>query len=41
MMDELKPNVKEGLVNLIFGIYGNEPKEVCDSLEQIEVLGTW
>ena len=38
MMDELKPNVKEGLVNLIFGIYGNEPIEVCDSLEQIEVL---
>lgn len=38
MMDELKPNVKEGLVNLIFGIYGNDPIEVCDSLEQIEVL---
>jgi hypothetical protein len=38
MMDELKPNVKEGLVNLIFGIYGNEPIEVCDALEQIEVL---
>ena len=37
-MDELKPQVKEGLVNLIFGIYGNEPVEVCDSLEQIEVL---
>ena len=38
MMDELKPNVKEGLVNLIFGIYGNEAVEVCDALEQIEVL---
>lgn len=38
MMDELKPNVKAGLVNLIFGIYGNDPIEVCDSLEQIEVL---
>jgi predicted unusual protein kinase regulating ubiquinone biosynthesis (AarF/ABC1/UbiB family) len=38
MMDELKPAVKAGLVNLIFGIYGNDPIEVCDSLEQIEVL---
>lgn len=38
MMDELKPAVKEGLVNLIFGIYENEPKEVCNALEDIEVL---
>ena len=28
MMDELSPNVREGLVNLIFGVYENEPKEV-------------
>ena len=37
-MDELKPQVKNGLVNLIFGVYENDPKEVCDSLESIEVL---
>ena len=28
MMDELSPNVREGLVNLIFGVYENETKEV-------------
>jgi len=38
MMDELKPEVKGGLVNLIFGIYENDTKEVCDALESIEVL---
>ena len=38
MMDELKPQVKKGLVNLIFGVYENETKEVCDALEEIEVL---
>lgn len=38
MMDELKPQVKTGLVNLIFGIYENDVKEVCNSLEAIEVL---
>lgn len=38
MMDELKEEVRSGLVDLIFGIYENDPKEVCDSLEQIGVL---
>lgn len=38
MMDELKPQVKKGLVNLIFGVYESDAKEVCDSLEEIEVL---
>lgn len=38
MMDELKPEVKTGLVNLIFGIYENEVKDVCDALEAIGVL---
>ena len=38
MMDELKPQVKKGLVDLIFGIYENDAKEVCDALENIEVL---
>lgn len=38
MMDELKPTVKQGLVNLIFGIYENDAKEACNALEEIEVL---
>jgi len=38
MMDELKPLVKKGLVDLIFGIYENDPKEVCNALEKVEVL---
>ena len=38
MMDELKQEVRSGLVNLIFGVYENEPKEVCNSLEEIGVL---
>ena len=38
MMDELKPQVKGGLVDLIFGVYENDVKEVCDALEKIEVL---
>ena len=38
MMDELKPQTKSGLVNLIFGIYENDVKEVLGALEQIEVL---
>lgn len=38
MMDELKPEVRSGLVDLIFGVYENEPVEVCDSLEKIGVL---
>ena len=37
-MDELKPQTKSGLVNLIFGIYENDVKEVLGALEQIEVL---
>jgi predicted unusual protein kinase regulating ubiquinone biosynthesis (AarF/ABC1/UbiB family) len=39
MMDELKPQTKEGLVTLIFGIYENDPKEVLKGAEQIEVRG--
>eukprot|EP00595_Chromulina_sp_UTEXLB2642_P000675 CAMPEP_0196766230 /NCGR_PEP_ID=MMETSP1095-20130614/20837_1 /TAXON_ID=96789 ORGANISM="Chromulina nebulosa, Strain UTEXLB2642" /NCGR_SAMPLE_ID=MMETSP1095 /ASSEMBLY_ACC=CAM_ASM_000446 /LENGTH=568 /DNA_ID=CAMNT_0042127057 /DNA_START=188 /DNA_END=1891 /DNA_ORIENTATION=- len=38
MMDELKLNVREGLVNLIFSVYENEPREACNALEQIDVL---
>ena len=35
MMDELKPQTKTGLVNLIFGIYENDVKEVLGALEQV------
>jgi predicted unusual protein kinase regulating ubiquinone biosynthesis (AarF/ABC1/UbiB family) len=38
MMDELTPSVKLGLVNLIFGIYENDVKEVCNALEEIGIL---
>jgi predicted unusual protein kinase regulating ubiquinone biosynthesis (AarF/ABC1/UbiB family) len=38
MMDELKPAVKSGLVNLIFGIYETDVKGSCDALEEIGVL---
>jgi predicted unusual protein kinase regulating ubiquinone biosynthesis (AarF/ABC1/UbiB family) len=38
MMDELKEEVRGGLVDLIFGIYENDSKDVCDSLEKIGVL---
>ena len=37
MMDELRADTKAGLVNLIFGIYENDVKEVLRALEQIEV----
>ena len=38
MMDELRPEVRSGLVDLIFGVYENEPKTVCDACEQIGIL---
>ena len=38
MMDELKPEVKSGLVNLIFSIYENDSKEACDGLEEMGIL---
>ena len=38
MMDELKPEVRSGLVNLLFGIYDNDVKESCNALETIGVL---
>lgn len=38
MMDELREEVRAGLVDLIFSIYENDPKDVCNSLEQIGVL---
>mmetsp|Transcript_17062 Transcript_17062/g.28628 ORF Transcript_17062/g.28628 Transcript_17062/m.28628 type:complete len:697 (+) Transcript_17062:147-2237(+) len=38
MMDELKPPVRKGLVDLIFSIYENDAKGACDALEDIECL---
>eukprot|EP01038_Epipyxis_sp_PR26KG_P013975 gene13975-18744_t len=38
MMDELKPQVRSGFTNLIFGIYENDVKEVLNSLEEIDIL---
>lgn len=37
-MDELTPGVKKGLVDLMFGIYEGDVKEVCDALEGIGIL---
>jgi predicted unusual protein kinase regulating ubiquinone biosynthesis (AarF/ABC1/UbiB family) len=38
MMDELKQDVRAGLVDLIFAIYEDDAKDVCNSLEKIGVL---
>jgi predicted unusual protein kinase regulating ubiquinone biosynthesis (AarF/ABC1/UbiB family) len=38
MMGEVPLDVKRGFVDLIFGIYENDVKVVCDSLEQMDVI---
>jgi predicted unusual protein kinase regulating ubiquinone biosynthesis (AarF/ABC1/UbiB family) len=38
MMDELKVDVRTGLVNLIFSVFENDAKEACNALEEIGVL---
>lgn len=38
MMDELQPNVKSGLVNLIFSVFENDAKGACNALEEIQIL---
>jgi len=38
MMAEIKPKVKEGLVNLIFGVYEGNEKDICNALEQMGIL---
>jgi len=38
MMDEFTPNVKKGLVDLIFAVYENDPKAACDGLETMDIL---
>ena len=38
MMDEFKPMVRSGLVNLIFSTYENDPRAVCDALVEMGIL---
>eukprot|EP00904_Undaria_pinnatifida_P014246 jgi/Undpi1/9952/HiC_scaffold_28.g12406.m1 len=38
MMDEFKPSVRSGLVNLIFATYENDPRAVCDALVEMGIL---
>ena len=38
MMDELSDSLKRKFVDLMFGIYGNDVKEVVDALEEMEVI---
>ena len=38
MMDELTVPLKRSFSDLIFGIYGNDLKEVVDSLEEMDVI---
>lgn len=38
MMDELTRPLKRSFSDLIFGIYGNNLKEVVDSLEEMDVI---
>lgn len=37
-MDEFKPSVRSGLVNLIFSTYENDPRAVCDALVEMGIL---
>lgn len=38
MMDEFKPSVRSGLVNLIFSTYENDPRAVCNALVEMGIL---
>jgi len=38
MMDEFTVNVRKGLVNLIFSIYENDEKGLCNALEEMGIL---
>ncbi|CAM9781939.1 unnamed protein product, partial [Choristocarpus tenellus] len=38
MMDEFRPNVKSGLVNLIFSTYENDARACCDALVEMGIL---
>lgn len=38
MMDELSDYLKREFVNLLFGIYGNDVKEVVDALEAMDII---
>jgi predicted unusual protein kinase regulating ubiquinone biosynthesis (AarF/ABC1/UbiB family) len=38
MMDSFSPEMRKGLVDLIFAFYENESSEVCDALEDLGIL---
>lgn len=38
MMDEFKPSVRSGFVNLIFSVYENDPRGCCDALVEMGIL---
>jgi predicted unusual protein kinase regulating ubiquinone biosynthesis (AarF/ABC1/UbiB family) len=38
MMDGFSPEVRAGLVNLIFSTYENDARACCDALEQMGIL---
>lgn len=38
MMDEFKPSVRSGLVNLIFSTYENDPRACCNALVEMGIL---
>jgi len=38
MMSTFEPNIKRGLVDVIFGIYEGSAREVCDAMEKMGVL---
>lgn len=38
MMDEVPISVKRGFVDLVFGIYENDVKVVCDALDTMEII---
>ncbi|KAG5178472.1 ABC1 family-domain-containing protein [Tribonema minus] len=38
MMDEVPLKTKRGFVDLVFGIYENDVKVVCDALEQMDII---
>ena len=38
MMDEFRPEVKKGLVDLIFSVYEGDAKATCDAMEDVGIL---
>lgn len=38
MMDEFRPEVRKGLVDLIFSVYEGDEKATCDAMEDVGIL---